>query len=285
VAPQLLPIFNKGTTMMYKPILLTCAALLVGQAAPAQTNQKAKVSSMASLMLSLTDKARQAIENKDKDTALLDVKAALDLAEKIQSAIGTQTSKVPIYTELEQVSIIGPIHEAQERQRGQAGGTKSSSSAPESGQNRGPPPTTSQRVAVKEVVAEYTSVTVDVAMAKDRLKAATIALYNDKLQDADSALAAVQNGVVLESGKSDLPLLKARQNLILAKTMVEKGEDPRAPLKAASDALKEYEGIPSAPHSGEAAKLRREIESQSGSVTANKLDRWWNEVTSWVSRQ
>jgi hypothetical protein len=284
---------NQGSFMMYKPILLACVVLLASQTTPAQTqtsssrqgstNQRANLSILASNVLTDTDQARRAIASNDKDTALQKVNHALDVVNMIQSASGAEAQVVPIYTELQQVAIIGPIEAAKARKEGQAGGTRRSNT--QSNPNTTESRQTETTPAVQEVKARYTSVSLDMGMAKDHLMAAKGALEKGSLEEADAALAAVQNGVVLTAVESDLPLLKARQNLILAKALAQQGRDPSGPLKVAADALAEYAAISSDPHASEASKLRNEIEANLASATTDKIDSWWTQTASWMSQR
>jgi len=79
-------------------------------------------------------------------------------------------------------------------------------------------------------------------------------------------------------------LLKARQNLILAKALAQQGRDPSGPLKVAADALAEYAAI-SSDHASDAAKLRNEIEANLASATTDKIDSWWSQTASWMSQR
>src|SRR5260370_5132168 len=104
----------KVTTMIFKTLFFASAALLVGQSA----NNKANLSVMTSRILSLTDQARQAISINNKDSARIDVDAALQLADKVLSR--SQTRLVPIYTELDEISILEPIQAEKARPAGPA---------------------------------------------------------------------------------------------------------------------------------------------------------------------
>jgi hypothetical protein len=235
--------------MKYKPILLTCAALLAGVPAPAQ---RVEQSNAAARVLNMTDRARKAIEKKDKNQALIDVEAATEDANKVQARV------VPLYVEMEEATLLEPI--AAEKNRRSAG-------APVTRLDR------------------YTTVSVDMEMAKDRLKAARVALLNVKLEDADQALADLQYGVVLEAVATEAPLLKARQDLYAAKAVARQNRmgDATALLHAASSDLKQYSTTPSAPYADKAKALQQEIESSIQTLgrdpaAAEKIDRWWNQI-------
>ena len=137
---------------------------------------------------------------------------------------------------------------------------------------------------MQDARAEYTSVSLDTGMAKQRLNGAKTAMENGNLQEADNALAAIQEGVELTTVTSEMPLLKGRQNLALAKSMAQQGRPAKRMLQAVSDALAEYEVRHSALHANEAANLRQEIDTSTGPVSADKIDRWWNQVAGWMSQ-
>jgi hypothetical protein len=298
--------------MIYKPIFVACAALLVSQIAPAQpdpdpspgtdqsqptspdadqsqptsktttktttsttstTRRKASVASQAANMLVKTDQARKAIAGNNKAEALRDVDQAMAFADQVPRTAGGQM--VPIYQELEEVAVVSPGAVAQtSRAQGYA-------DRPEGAPQLEP--------SVRDVTGQYTSISVDMAGAKAHLAAAKAALQKDNFQQADSALAAVQNGVMLTSIESDLPLVRARQNLVLAKTMAQQGRaaDAAPSLKAAADALQEYENTPGVQHASEAEQLRQEINSNLTSITGNspdavsKINGWSNQLSAW----
>jgi hypothetical protein len=248
--------------MKYTPILLTCAGLFFGLAAPAQTkSKKADQSTSASKMLSKTDQARKAIASKNKNEALQDITDALDAVNVIEIQL------VPIYPELNQTSVLGPVITERRRQSGAADRPAVDQTGPAT-QN------------------PYTTVAVDTAKAKEQLNTAKTALQRGDAQGADQALAAVQNGVVLVAVESEASLLKARQDLAAAKAMAQQNRlgDATASLRAAMVNLDAYAKTSGARHAGEAAKLQQDINSNIGSLgadssaAADKIDTWWVEI-------
>ena len=147
-------------------------------------------------------------------------------------------------------------------------------------------------VAVRKVVGEYTSVWLNAKAAKAQLQSANDALKNGDMQAADRALEGVQRSVVLEFVAADMPLLKARENLMLARRSANSGNYAQAhsALQAASNALSTYEKAGSA-HATDAQKLRSEIDSYNKSIeqnhsdSASKIEAWWNQTTDWMTAQ
>ncbi len=88
----------------------------------------------------------------------------------------------------------------------------------------------------------FTEVGVDVGASKERLQMALNALNENDWKGADAALNEVENGVVMESMESDLPLLRARENLAVAQAAARRDRwtETRTALRAAGRALNEY---------------------------------------------
>jgi len=260
--------------MTYKLSCFISLLLAIG-IAPAQINSsktatKVDRSAAAAQMLILTDQARHAIAKGNKPDAIQNVTGALDLAADAQGP------RIPIYAEMEQLSIVGPITAEKRRQTGAADRLGPVKSSPD----------------VQEA-SEFTIISVDMEMAKAQLNAAKTALTSGTPQDADKALAMLQNRVDLLTVESHMPLLKARQNLYLAKTMAQQGRlgDAIIPLRTASEALTKYSKNPTARHADDAAKKRQEIDSQIGTLgedakaASTKIDIWWNQTVDWFSQE
>jgi hypothetical protein len=117
------------------------------------------------------------------------------------------------------------------------------------------------------VELHHTHIMFDASAAKEHLQAAKRALSNDKNEVADAALVAVQRGVNFAYTEVDLPLLRARENLMLAKSQVQAGQaqEARMTLEAAAHALEQY--------------------AQQGQQTAQKsqqaveqINQWWDRI-------
>ncbi len=247
---------------------------------------RVKQSHAAASMLEHTAEARQAIQNKNQRQAISHVNQALDAAGKIQTTAGM----IPIYTEFERVSVIGPIQAARAETQGAA---EAARQAPETAMPQQPPAGMAQRgMTVREVEGGFTSVAVDMSQARAHLDAAKTALQNNDLVQADRALQAVQNSVDTVSVESDMPLVKARQNLALALTQAKQGQvsNAQAPLREAASALDNYRQLPAAAHSTEAAQLSRDIQNFVSTIdqktqdqASDQIQQWWNRLADWTS--
>jgi len=96
--------------------------------------------------------------------------------------------------------------------------------------------------------------------------------------------------VIFAFAEADRPLLQARENLMLAKGMIEAGkvQDARIELKAASDSLAEYSKMGVGEHRANQARvLREEINAVSKEVGKNpsgveqKITGLWDKIVNW----
>jgi hypothetical protein len=203
--------------------------------------------------------------------ALMHVNQAMRWVSNIRGKSTSQAKPltVSIYTELNSTSLYAPV------KRGKPGDM--SASRLKRGTN------------IREVTGEYTRVALNVDSAAQSLEAARAALQNGDFAAADVALAAVQNEVTRTTTTSDLPLLKVRQNLMLARARVEesKYKDAAAPLRAAAEGLAEYQRLNPGPHATEAGLMRQQIQQYARTVGrehSDALDRisdWWEKSTAW----
>jgi hypothetical protein len=230
------------------------------------------LSTLAGSMLNETNQARAAIKTGNLELAQEHVNRAQADLQKVE-ALAKGSTMVPVYQEFVSVSILGPVESEQAARRTNA----QASSKPNE------PLKVGERPVVQEVAGIYTNVVVSTTVAKDSLGAAAAALSMGQLLTADSALADVQEGVVIRSDKADLPLEEARENLILARARARSGryQESHAPLRAASEALSRYaqEG---GPHADEARAMEQEIDNYNQSPDAvAKINKWWNTVSDW----
>ena len=235
-------------------------------------NPKAKLSGDVTELLTSTSLARKAIARHEQQQAANDIQQALNAS----SDIGSRRSGgfVPLYTELERMSVVEPIL----RQAG-------------SGTN-GKPVTNRKTgaVGVGEVVGDYTSVALDNTAARAHLQAAQQALNKNDWKTADEDLQAVEGSVIVESVAADMPLLRARENMVLARDSAKAGHygQAQAQLRDASRALASYEQT-SVSHSKQAAQLKSEIDSYVQSMSTNhsdaqsRIESWWNQTADWVT--
>lgn len=245
-----------------------------GSANPSQQLQnRTDLSNEAAEMLLNTHQARQALANGSSQSALRQIDEALRSAQQASNLASAQGrgNLVPIYTEYTQASIIGPIQSARTQQ--ETGGVQAAGV---------PAP------VVQEVEANFTAVAVDVPAATKHLEAARTALLNNNPRAADSALSAAEGAVIMVRIERDLPLVKARQNLALAKGLIRQGDfqAARAPLAQAVNALGNYSG----PHTAEAEQLQRQIAFSMNNnfggnqqAAANRIDQWWNQLADFTA--
>lgn len=219
-------------------------------------------------MLKNTNNARTAIANKNKQEALNDINAATN---DLQKARSDQNSKIiPLYQEFASVSVIAPVKAEQKKN---AANSKSAN-VPDT---------------VHQVSGSYSVMEVDTDGATAHLNAAKKALNNGDWNTADRDLAAVQDGVVFASYKSDMPLVRAQENLILARQDVNKGNyhAAHAALASSAKALGAYvqEG---GTHASDAKNLQQQIQSydqnivNSHSNADSKINGWWNTASNWL---
>lgn len=262
-------------------------------------NARMRRSRDAMRVLADTNQARDAISQGDAAKASASIQAALAAISNIEAAQAPSQSDrnlniVPIYTELGEASVVGPVYRQQrlhptETEPGAQGSANRMEETPQSTN-----PEAGNRahgVAVTGLAESFTSLTLNLDMARDHLQAAQQALANGNLNLADAALAAVQNGVSMVSIAADRPLLRARENLILARQAAEQGQYARmqAPLMAAARALDTYCSGSDIQHAEEARQLSREIRAYAGGLTGqsqpgsvDRIDGWWELAGSWT---
>jgi hypothetical protein len=239
---------------------------------------QAQRSRMAAEMLRHVDQARQAVERNNRTQALQHVKEARSAFDRLEQAMSADGGKVvPIYQELEQVSILGPIKAAKQSSEEEGAGRSSA--------DRAAP------AAVQESAAEYTVISLDTTAVKPHLEAVEAALEQGNLRQADAGLKTIQSGVSLASVSSDLPLLRARQNLAMAHRLASEGryEEAGGPLKEAAEALNTYATTLTGTRAAEATRTRDEIRDfarnigQNHSDAASQISTWWDRTTAWTN--
>jgi hypothetical protein len=247
----------------------------------------------AGRVLMHVDQARMEIAEKKVDPAKEDVKKGLTLIQIIEKAAPeydvsaeirsgdlvykdqeeTTGGLIPIYEELDKVDLVGPIARARQEnnKRAIAGGA-----AP----------------IVTASALEFTSLDLDVPMAKNGLERAAEALKESDTDGADAALQAVLGAVIFRYDVADLPLVRAADNLRVAESELDRGDHDaaKAALNAASDALKQYEKIAGDSRSQEVKKLHTEIDEVAKTLTNHqndakqKVSHWWDRVVSWFRK-
>ncbi len=238
-----------------------------GTAANNSAGSKEDLSVMAGKMLDQTNKARTEIKQHDKSAALREVEQAQAELRNIQRHANGATT-IPVYQEFVSVSILKPVQAEQASRHANL-----------------------KNVAtVHQVAGDYTDVTVNTTVAEKNLSAAHTALDEGNLKLADQALADVQEGVSIDEVEADMPLARARENLILARSAAEKGNytEAHAALTAASKALSNYSSE-GGRHSSDANSLKQQIDSYNQNLQQNhsdavaKINQWWNTTSDWTS--
>lgn len=293
------------------------AAKTNDQTSQSNPQQKMKVSKEAVHALRLTDQARQALINKDQNRASTDVDQALSLLNQVEQKMpvnkNDNTHVVPIFAELEQTSFLQPVLTAKGQSQGQQqsaanNGAKSNSSSSNSqsasnsqqssssGANALPqsdqPPANAPEV-VKGVEGGFSYIALDVDAAREHLQAAKQALKNNDAGKADLELARAQESVDAGTIATNMPLVRARENLSLARSDVKSSSysQAKADLTAAANALKDYAKDTQAPHAQDASKLSGQIQSAASSIqsshtaSSQKIDNWWNQLANWTGQK
>jgi hypothetical protein len=272
------------------------------------TQPKMEISKKAVQALRLTDEARQAIINKDQHLAQKDVDSATNLLKQVEAKLpnnkNDKTHVVPIFAELEQTSFLQPVLTAKNQNQGQgqqsANSDKANSSANKTMANNSQSnalPQSDQPAQTPEVVNRveggYSYIALDVDAAMEHLQAAKQHLANNEPGKADLELARAQQSVDTGSVSTDMPLVRARENLALARDEVSSGKysQAKAELKAAADALNNYAQDSHAQHAKDAKNLMTQIKSQAASMQGShgidkqKINAWWNEVANWTGQK
>ena len=275
---------------------------------PSKANDKMQVSKKAVHALRLTQDARQALINKDQASAQKQVNEALNLVNEVEQKTPTnpkdKTRVVPIYAELEQTSFLEPALSAKneaksgEQRQQAANETHSGSSSSQSGNTSSNALPQSDQMSnapevVKWVEGGYSYIGLDLDAAREHLQAAQQALKNNNPGNADLELARAEGSIVTGEIQSNMPLVRARENLSLAQDDMKQGNYTKAKvdLKATGKALKDYSNSNAqAPHAKEARNLGNQISSATNSITQNhtgmqqKVANWWNQLADWTNQ-
>ncbi len=240
---------------------------------PPMPGQEPNLPGMAVGVLEQSRLARAAAASRDTAGALDHIAQAAKLASDIQRQPhdASRPLLVPVYTDIDSVSMYGPVKRGKNDEL------------------------TARRMkrqtSVRETTAEITRASLNIGEAADRLEAARAALERRDFAGADAALAGVENAVVRESANRNAPLLRARQNLGLARARVleNKFKDAAAPLRAAADALDDYRRISPGPQGVTAASMAHDIRTFADAVhrlhgdALQKIDAWMGPVNQWFN--
>jgi hypothetical protein len=283
--------------------------------------ERRTLSLAAGRLLKHVHQARQAINQQQTQQAIGHIDKGLTLVQIIENAVPTyqvtariqsgntvyeekeqvKQLMVPTYAELEKVTLMAPLMAAKQ-EAAQNGGAAHGSMAGKQSQQSSSEQSSQQpsRSPMTPVVAgvelHHTHIMFDVSAAKEHLQAAKQALNNEKYKAADGALAAVQRGVNFAYVEVELPLLRARENLMLAKSQIQagQGQDARMTLEAAAQALEQYAQRADKARASQVQNLQKEIQNyaqqlpqqaQQGQQTQQKnqqaveqINEWWDRI-------
>jgi YfdX protein len=276
--------------------------------------ERRALSLAAGRLLKHVHQARQATNQQQKQQAMGHIDKALTLVQIIESAVPTyqvtariesgnmayeekeqvKQLMVPIYAELEKVTLMVPLMAAKQEAAKNGATTHGSVSGKQSQQSSAEQPSrTAMTPVVAGVEAHHTHIMLDVGAAEEHLQAAKQALNNNKYEVTDGALAAVQRGVSFAYIEVDLPLLRARENLMLAKAQVQAGQvqDARINLEAAAQALERYGQHADKSHASQVQSLQKEIQNyaqqlppqaqqtqQQNQQVVEQINEWWDRI-------
>ena len=254
-----------------------------------------------------TDLSRRDLQNEDLKGAKSDINKALILVKiaeraapkmiletKIRSGNLSFTDKreipnyvVPIYDELEDVSVLAPVFSAKEHAEKRQG--VSSATGP-------------MGIGLDEEMLQ-TKVSLDVGLAKSQLLKAQKAVAARQIKVADRELERLETDVIFSYSQEDRPLLTVRANLILAKKEIEAShyKEAQAALDEARSALEEYAKSASSSRLSAINQLEdkiKDLDMQVKNAEGKKiaspkdvppaltsgpkhLDHWWNKVRGW----
>jgi hypothetical protein len=246
---------------------------------PPKFEAKTRRSNEVGDLLDATNEARVAVQADNIEDAQFHINHAMENADTILNG-SPHRRYAQLYDELDRYSVLGPIMTRRNSNNGQNSNGQASDASHV---------VTATHTTVRNVEGQYTSVALDVQAAKNHLNMASQALQQGNFQKADEALQAVQDSVVVTTVAADLPLLRARENLALARESAEDGHfgETRAALRAASRALANYADN-SGRHANDARTIRSQIVNFNQSLqtshmdAVSKIDQWWDQTTDWM---
>ncbi|MCO6429887.1 MAG: YfdX family protein [Deltaproteobacteria bacterium] len=249
------------------------------------------ISYAAGRLLVHVDRARTALNQENSDDALRNINQGKTLAKivennasvyRVTTSISSGDLKystdervrsllIPIYTELERVSIIAPIAAAKQSEQARKDSAKL---------QREP------AAKVTDVNLAATSIQLDVATANQQLKQAESAIRQGNLEEADQALERIQQSVAMSYVAVDLPLVQARQNLMLAEAYAQDGrtQDVKRLLQSVADSLEQYAKNADSAKEKEVKSLRDEIENTGQELqgeqqlATQQINDWWQQI-------
>lgn len=191
--------------------------------------------------------------------------------------------KIPVYTEVVRVSVHTPTKVVTNGTTGQRATTTASDT-----QHTGTADRTRPQ-AIQGVAGEYTNVYLDTSVTTQHLDEARTALQHGDPDAADKALASIQSAVTSETIAANLPLIRARENLIIAAEQVRAKDYSAAQvtLGVAVKALEDYANGFGAAHAADARALGHQIVVYAQRLqtdhdnAAGQIENFWDRIASW----
>lgn len=214
--------------------------------------------------------ARQAIAANDNQAALEHIQQARTLADQIMSQAPPEQTPVVVAVskEIQTTTTYSPV-------------------------KRGKGPLTAKRMnkytSAREVEQDTTTAELNVTNAAGNLESAQLALQRNDPGAADVWLDRVAGNVHEVNANHDAALLMARQNLLLARSRVLEGKykDAKAPLRAAAQALRDFERQFPGPQAQQAEYMRGQMLNLAHIIhhdhadAIRLIDEWLTPVDQW----
>ena len=255
---------------MYRILFgLMCTAAAWAQTSP--PNPLPNASALAGAILENAAIARRAIGDRNLDLARKSVASARSAARKLIEADTTSARPllVPFTVEVETTTTYEPV---ETKRKNGVERTRT---------------TGKTRVRGAERVAERASL--DVTLASDRLDKAHEALERGDMAAADTQLSDIETAVVRQSARADVPMLKTRENLMLARSRILENQykEAAAPLREAARSLAAYLAGPSPANADQVDIVRRRIAELARNIhrrpahAVDDINIWIDQVRAW----
>ena len=225
---------------------------------------------MALTVLQETRLAQQAVTSQEPGAALQHVRTAKSLIAEIRNAAPAAPDPllIPISTDIETTTTYTPVKRAKDAEMTAARMKK--------------------RTSIREVQGDVTMDQLDVTRASGHLDDAEAALERSDFVAAGTALAAVNTDVVRTNTTGDIPLLKVRENLELARARILEGKVKAAatPFRAAAEGIATFQASAPKVRSAELDTMRSELfmaerdAAHGNAVATDRLDFWLSEINS-----
>lgn len=118
-----------------------------------------------------------------------------------------------------------------------------------------------KNTTIGEVDQQVTASMLDVTSAAQRLDSAQDAVERTDWSAADTSLRAIPESVMQAKLDGNMPLMRAQENLELARARIlnDRSKDARGPLRAAAQALADFERTAPGPHAEDAEYMRQKM--------------------------